>query len=136
MCGRQSPGLTVTAVYKLSEDGRKASLLAGGNGQALQRVTVQAAAGATDTTVGAGVVVALVNNALATGAQVVDFGASATSATVIAMSHRAVPRPAGWGGFRVSPAAFEFWQGRENRLLNRLAYTLASEGWRRARLAP
>ena len=35
-----APGLTVTAFYKLSEEGRKASLLAGGNGQALQRVTV------------------------------------------------------------------------------------------------
>ena len=36
-----APGLTVTVVYKLSEEGRKASLLAGGSGQALQRVTVQ-----------------------------------------------------------------------------------------------
>ena len=48
----------------------------------------------------------------------------------------AVPRPAGWGGFRVSPDAFEFWQGRENRLHDRLAYTLAGGGWRRQRLAP
>ena len=48
----------------------------------------------------------------------------------------AVPRPAGWGGFRVSPDAFEFWQGRENRLHDRLAYTLAADGWRRQRLAP
>jgi pyridoxamine 5'-phosphate oxidase len=47
-----------------------------------------------------------------------------------------VPRPAGWGGFRVSPDAFEFWQGRENRLHDRLAYTLAADGWRRQRLAP
>jgi hypothetical protein len=36
-----APGLTVTVVYKLSEDGRNASLLAGGSGQALQRLTVQ-----------------------------------------------------------------------------------------------
>ena len=48
----------------------------------------------------------------------------------------AVPRPAGWGGFRVSPDAFEFWQGRENRLHDRLAYTLAAGAWRRERLAP
>jgi pyridoxamine 5'-phosphate oxidase len=48
----------------------------------------------------------------------------------------AVPRPAGWGGFRVAPDAFEFWQGRENRLHDRLAYTLDAGAWRRARLAP
>ena len=48
----------------------------------------------------------------------------------------AVPRPAGWGGFRVSPDAFEFWQGRENRLHDRLAYTLTGDGWHRSRLAP
>jgi pyridoxamine 5'-phosphate oxidase len=48
----------------------------------------------------------------------------------------AVPRPAGWGGFRVSPDAFEFWQGRENRLHDRLAYTRDAGSWRRERLAP
>jgi pyridoxamine 5'-phosphate oxidase len=48
----------------------------------------------------------------------------------------AVPRPAGWGGFRVSPDAFEFWQGRENRLHDRLAYALARGLWRLTRLAP
>jgi pyridoxamine 5'-phosphate oxidase len=47
-----------------------------------------------------------------------------------------VPRPAGWGGFRVVPDAFEFWQGRENRLHDRLAYALDAGGWRRTRLAP
>jgi pyridoxamine 5'-phosphate oxidase len=48
----------------------------------------------------------------------------------------AVPRPAGWGGFRVSPDAFEFWQGRENRLHDRLAYVRDAGSWRRERLAP
>ena len=48
----------------------------------------------------------------------------------------AVPRPAGWGGFRVSPDAFEFWQGRENRLHDRLAYVSDAGSWRRERLAP
>ncbi len=48
----------------------------------------------------------------------------------------AVPRPACWGGYRVSPDAFEFWQGRENRLHDRLAYTFATASWRRQRLAP
>lgn len=48
----------------------------------------------------------------------------------------AVPRPDGWGGFRVTPAAFEFWQGRENRLHDRLAYVPAAGSWHRQRLAP
>jgi pyridoxamine 5'-phosphate oxidase len=60
----------------------------------------------------------------------------AAVADVRAQFGDAVPRPAGWGGFRVSPDAFEFWQGRENRLHDRLAYTLAAAGWRRERLAP
>jgi pyridoxamine 5'-phosphate oxidase len=49
----------------------------------------------------------------------------------------AVPRPEGWGGFRVTPVAFEFWQGRENRLHDRLASArLDDGGWSRRRLAP
>jgi pyridoxamine 5'-phosphate oxidase len=47
-----------------------------------------------------------------------------------------VRRPAFWGGYRVTPDGFEFWQGRENRLHDRLAYTLTADGWRRQRLAP
>ena len=47
-----------------------------------------------------------------------------------------VPRPTEWGGFRVSPDAFEFWQGRENRLHDRLAYAFDAGTWRRQRLAP
>jgi len=60
----------------------------------------------------------------------------AAVARVRAQYGDAVPRPAGWGGFRVVPDAFEFWQGRENRLHDRLAYTLAAGSWRRQRLAP
>ena len=60
----------------------------------------------------------------------------AAVARVRAQFGDAVPRPAGWGGYRVIPDAFEFWQGRENRLHDRLAYTLAADGWRRTRLAP
>jgi pyridoxamine 5'-phosphate oxidase len=47
-----------------------------------------------------------------------------------------VPRPPYWGGYRVSPTAIEFWQGRENRLHDRLRYTRDGSGWRRERLAP
>jgi pyridoxamine 5'-phosphate oxidase len=46
------------------------------------------------------------------------------------------PRPAHWGGFRVIPSAIEFWQGRANRLHDRLLYTPADGGWKIERLAP
>jgi len=47
-----------------------------------------------------------------------------------------VPRPSWWGGYRLVPDEFEFWQGRENRLHDRLQYLKAGETWRRQRLAP
>ena len=46
------------------------------------------------------------------------------------------PRPAHWGGYRVVPACIEFWQGRENRLHDRLLYTAARGAWKIERLAP
>lgn len=47
-----------------------------------------------------------------------------------------IPRPSWWGGYRVVPSAFEFWQGRPSRLHDRLRYQRDAEGWRRDRLAP
>ena len=48
-----------------------------------------------------------------------------------------VPVPPFWGGFRVEPATVEFWQGRENRLHDRLRYAHgAAGGWSVERLAP
>jgi pyridoxamine 5'-phosphate oxidase len=48
-----------------------------------------------------------------------------------------VSLPSWWGGFRVVPEAFEFWQGRENRLHDRFRYTLRPQGgWRIERLQP
>ncbi|HEY6865593.1 MAG TPA: pyridoxamine 5'-phosphate oxidase [Burkholderiales bacterium] len=45
-------------------------------------------------------------------------------------------RPAHWGGYRVVPEWFEFWQGRQDRLHDRLCYTRAGSTWRVGRLAP
>lgn len=47
-----------------------------------------------------------------------------------------VPLPAHWGGFRVVPDTVEFWQGRPNRLHDRLRYVRDREGWRIERLSP
>jgi pyridoxamine 5'-phosphate oxidase len=48
-----------------------------------------------------------------------------------------LPLPASWGGFRLAPRAFEFWQQRHDRLHDRLRYRLAAgEGWIIERLAP
>jgi pyridoxamine 5'-phosphate oxidase len=49
----------------------------------------------------------------------------------------AVPRPPHWGGWRVVPFVMEFWQGRPNRLHDRVRYTREGVGtWRIARLSP
>lgn len=48
-----------------------------------------------------------------------------------------IPVPTTWGGYRLIPTSIEFWQGRTNRLHDRLRYVKASDGgWRIERLAP
>ena len=48
-----------------------------------------------------------------------------------------IPRPPHWGGYRLRPTLIEFWQGRENRLHDRLRYSLQKNGsWLIERLGP
>jgi pyridoxamine 5'-phosphate oxidase len=49
---------------------------------------------------------------------------------------REVPRPEHWGGYRLRPGAYEFWQHREDRLHDRLRYERDGDAWRLERLAP
>jgi pyridoxamine 5'-phosphate oxidase len=46
------------------------------------------------------------------------------------------PRPPHWGGYRVVPARFEFWQGRPSRLHDRLVYELNAKQWLLSRISP
>lgn len=47
-----------------------------------------------------------------------------------------IPLPPFWGGFRLIPETVEFWEGRENRLHDRVRYTRQPDGWSIERLAP
>ncbi len=60
----------------------------------------------------------------------------AREAEIRAQYGDAPPRPPHWGGLRVVPDAFEFWQGRPSRLHDRLVYRPEGPGWHVARLAP
>jgi len=52
-------------------------------------------------------------------------------------SHGSAPvRPPQWGGYRVQPSSLEFWQGRPNRLHDRVLYTRVGDSWKIERLAP
>jgi pyridoxamine 5'-phosphate oxidase len=52
-------------------------------------------------------------------------------------ANRDVPRPSYWGGYRLNPTSIEFWQGRPNRLHDRLRYRLLTDGsWLIERLSP
>jgi pyridoxamine 5'-phosphate oxidase len=47
-----------------------------------------------------------------------------------------IKRPSNWGGYLVRPITIEFWQGRSNRLHDRIQYSLEGSGWKMERLAP
>ena len=56
---------------------------------------------------------------------------------MLASKQQEIKRPSFWGGYRLIPKQFEFWQGRSNRLHDRIAYKRAKSGaWTRIRLAP
>ena len=57
-------------------------------------------------------------------------------AAAAAYEGRTVPRPPWWGGVRLVPRTFEFWQHRDNRLHDRIRYVPDGEGWRIERLQP
>jgi pyridoxamine 5'-phosphate oxidase len=60
-----------------------------------------------------------------------------SNAAKVAMQHGLHPeRPPHWGGFRLVPERWEFWQGRKSRLHDRLVYRLDQGRWVRERLAP
>lgn len=59
------------------------------------------------------------------------------NAAVVAARHLlSPPRPPHWGGFRLVPERWEFWQGRKSRLHDRLRYLRDGDAWTRDRLAP
>ncbi len=47
-----------------------------------------------------------------------------------------IPKPLYWGGYLISPESFEFWQGRKNRLHDRILYKEVNGNWKYERLAP
>ena len=47
-----------------------------------------------------------------------------------------IPKPKHWGGYLIAPQAFEFWQGRPNRLHDRIRYLQVDSEWKYERLAP
>lgn len=66
---------------------------------------------------------------------------SALAAKFVALSERypegtVIPRPDFWGGYRLQPDGWEFWQGRPNRMHDRFEYVHAGAGWQVVRLMP
>jgi pyridoxamine 5'-phosphate oxidase len=57
-------------------------------------------------------------------------------ATEQRFAHKEIHRPDHWGGFLIRPTVVEFWQGRPNRLHDRIACYKTEEGWSMHRLAP
>jgi len=54
----------------------------------------------------------------------------------VKFENKEIPRPDFWGGYIIKANYYEFWQGRKNRLHDRIAFTLENENWKIERLAP
>lgn len=69
---------------------------------------------------------------------IADRQGLADACDVLAARYRdqPIPRPDYWGGYAVVPVEVEFWQGRDNRLHDRIRYVFADEQWVKARLSP
>lgn len=72
-------------------------------------------------------------SAVVPGREVID---QAVASAERRFSDRPVPCPPHWGGYRLEPLEIEFWQGRPNRLHDRLRYSRVTEGWKIERLSP
>ncbi len=70
--------------------------------------------------------------------QVIGSRATLVAAAAAAAARHGLnpPRPPHWGGYRLQPDRWEFWQGRKSRLHDRLRYRLDGSAWVRERLAP
>ena len=69
--------------------------------------------------------------------QIISRDALEQKVAALRLEHpREVPRPAHWGGFKLEPDMFEFWQGRKARLHDRIRYQLEGGVWIKTRLAP
>jgi pyridoxamine 5'-phosphate oxidase len=75
-------------------------------------------------------------SAVSPQSQEIDNRESLVLAMESLRSRAPVERPTHWGGYRLVPERFEFWQGREARLHDRFVYERLEAGWRIARLAP
>ena len=65
-----------------------------------------------------------------------DFLIEKFNSLIQEFENKDIPRPENWGGFIVNPVEYEFWQGGENRLHDRIRYKLVNNFWKIDRLSP
>ena len=65
-----------------------------------------------------------------------DFLIEKFNSLIQEFENKDIPRPENWGGFIVNPVEYEFWQGGENRLHDRIRYKLVNNLWKINRLSP